>query len=54
MRLLKSSSLSPVPQKDAKISLVLGAGEGRAIERVPGPPELSQDPSLHHPFSDFS
>jgi hypothetical protein len=27
-----------------------GEGEGRAIERVPGHPELSHDPSLHHPF----
>ncbi len=40
-----------------KVSLVPGEGEGKAIERVPGPPppsELSQDPSLHHPFSGFS
>jgi hypothetical protein len=31
-----------------------GEGVGRAIKRVPGLPELSQDLSLHHPFSGFS
>ncbi len=31
-----------------------GGGERRAIEHVSGPPELSQDPSLHHPFGGFS
>ncbi len=33
--------------------LCWGEEEGRAIERVPVPPELSQDPSLHHPSSGF-
>jgi hypothetical protein len=29
-------------------------GDDRAIELVPGPPKLSQDPSLHHPSGGFS
>jgi hypothetical protein len=33
-----------------KLVLCWGEGEERAIERVTGPTELSQDPSLHHPF----
>ncbi len=38
-----------------KPKLVMCWGErlGRAIEHVPDPPELSQDPPLHHPFCGF-
>jgi hypothetical protein len=45
--------LSPIPNKTLNISPVSGDGALDDIERVPGPPELSQDPSLHHSFSGF-
>ncbi len=36
-----------------KSVLCWGKREGRARERIPGPPELSQVPSLHYPLSGF-
>jgi hypothetical protein len=38
---------------EPKVVVCWGEGDGRAIERVSGPPELSQDTSLHHPSSGF-
>ncbi len=45
--------MSLVPHTKLMSFWFWGEGEGQAIEYVSGPPELSQDPSLHHPLVAF-
>jgi hypothetical protein len=52
--LLLSDSLLPLYLKtNSKFVMRRGSRGAEAIEHVLGPPELSQDPSLHHPFDGF-
>ncbi len=50
VELLVTSSTS---KTKPMLVLCLGEGEGRAIQRIPGPPELSQSHCLHYLCSSF-